>query len=259
MLVMATAAALTACTVSVPGEPSAAPPGASSVTPGGGFPSVLSTEQADSGRTVTAVELAGEVTVVDVPKPPGFRTESVVVSGGLGSFQVALPASYLSMWRVGTPPDELLAEGAERDVDWAALARQRIGGADPGGALRAATLDTAPVDRVRAVQFTLTEGIPPGGDALAELVSGQNEEQGRPVRAAHAVTVNGADGAYIEFTLPSPPGAPARVGMQVLIPDPPNDVLWGVTCDVSAAEFAQLQPVCAQITGTFRPLPRIAG
>lgn len=260
-LVAALVVAVTAaCTSTITGtaQPNAGDAAAAAAEAAAAFPDVLSTTTADTGRTVTATELLGEVAVSDVGAPQGFRTQSVVVSGGFGSFQVALPPGYVDVWRAGTPYEGLLTVATRLDPVWAADARGRLAGAAPDGALRAMTVDATRTE-VRMVQVTLTPSEGRSGEQLVEVFDDLYTEQGNDVREARTVTVNGAQGAYIEFSIATFADTEPRIAMQVLVPDPPNDLLWGVTCDVPEAEVDVLRPLCGQIASTFRPLPGVSG
>lgn len=232
-----------------------------SVVPGGSpgvFPSVLSESTADTGRTVTSDELTGEITADSAAPPAGFTNLYVVVASGFGSFSVAVPKSYSAIWRAGRPASEIVDAAERIDPVWAADARTKLSAAAPDGLLRAVALDTTPADAVTAVFITLTKDDGTQGTALAEQMWSVYGKSGRVVDEAHAVRVNGADGAYVEFTINAAEANP-RVGMQVLVPDPPNRMMWAVTCEGPVAKRAELEPVCAQIAATFRPGPRVSG
>lgn len=240
-------------------SPSTAAPASSAGDPSQ-FPTVLSTTTADSGRTVTSTELTGELVAAQAQRPAGYRGLAVVVRSGLGSFDTAVPQGYTAVWRAGTPPDDVLAEAARRDPAWANGLRSTLTNAKPDGGLRAVAVDTAPPDDgVRALFVTLGPASEETGDALAaRMRSDFDGKSTSRVIAARGVTVNGAAGAYAEFTIDRPGMAP-RVGIQVRIPDSPNHLLWGVTCESPAAERAALAQTCATIAGRFRPLPTISG
>ena len=257
VLVLAVLSSACSVQVRVAGAPQAAQ-GAAASPSAADFPTVLSTTTADSGRTVTASELEAESAAAKEQRPAGYRGLTVVVSGGYGSFDVAVPRSYTDVWRAGTSPDELLGEAARRDPAWAGGFRSTLVNAAPDGGLRAVVLDGAPADAVNALFVTLSGATGKSGDALAAQMRADFDGKGSyRVVAARAVTVNGAQGAYAEFTI-NRTDTP-RVGIQVRIPDPPNNLLWGVTCEAPAAARAEIAQACATMAGTFRPLPKISG
>jgi hypothetical protein len=248
----------TAEPASSPAMPVVGAPRTATTTPSGEFPVALSTTTADSRRTVTTTELSGELIAKPIDKPDGFRGVTVIVDVGLGSFALATPTSYSEPWRVGTPADQLVAEGAARDPAWAEQMRSIAASAKPDGGLRAVLIDTAPTDSVTALVVTVSRGAGRSGEQLAEEMRQGFTDTDRSVDEVHPVTVNGAEGAYAEFSIdPRPGSTERRVGMQVRVPDPPNNLLWGITCEVPDTRRAELEPVCAQIAATFRPLPRI--
>lgn len=225
------------------------------------FPRVLSTTMADSGGVATAQEIAAAVAIDDTGVPAGFRRVTVVVDEGLGSFAWAAPASFTSLWRAGTSPADLLAEAELRDPAWAEFARGVLGGAQPDGLLRAVVLNTANPDDVVTLVITLADGFPGSADAEAESMRAEFGGTGRAVHDAHAVRVNGADGAYAAFDIPvgTQGATEPRAGVQVRIPDLPNDLSWGLTCEGPATGRAALADLCADVAATFRPLPAIVG
>jgi hypothetical protein len=245
------------CSTAVAGHPSAAP-GAAPAAGAGEFPRVLSTTTADTATPATAAELAARQSIDELPEPAGFRGVSVIVSGGPGSYRLAAPRSYSVIWRVGTPADELLAAARDRDPAWAAEFRSVAAAADPGGLLRSVMIDTGRSDGVTALVVTLARAEPESGDALAARALREFAAQGYPVRGGHGVRVNGADGAYAEFSRPVRGGA-AQAGVQVRVPDPPAGLSWGLTCEGPEPDRDALRATCAQIAGTFRPLPAVAG
>jgi hypothetical protein len=254
------------CSTAVPGRASPAPdpagsgtsaPGAPVVDPAA-FPRVLSTTTADTGTAATAAALAARQIGEDADEPAGFRGVTVVVDSGRGSYRLAAPTSYSVLWRVGTPPDELVATARDRDPQWAREVGVLAKGADPTGSLRSVMLDTGPSDGVTALVVTLTPAERESGDALAAAARREFSGQGYPVYAGHGVRVNGADGAYVEFSRPMSEGG-SRAGVQVRVPDPPAALSWGLTCEGPEPDRDRLRTTCAQIAATFRPLPAVAG
>ncbi|MGQ0678772.1 MAG: hypothetical protein ACT4OM_03785 [Actinomycetota bacterium] len=223
----------------------------------GEFPTVLSTVQADSGRTITSLEAeAGSLVNEQVPDP-GFRFNTVIVSSGLGSFRIATPKEFSAPWRFGTPAGDFLAEASARDSQWAEFWGPRL---ESGDNPRALLMDLATQDAAVVVHLTLSPEVGLLGQELADHYASGYKEIG-PVSEAHKVVVNGVDGAYVEYLVPKDRvgGTSDRVQQQVLIPDPPNRVLWGVTCDVPAPLAAETKALCAKIAASFEPLPAIEG
>jgi hypothetical protein len=265
-ILLVAALTLAGCSTEVTGRASPAPGGGPGPTAAGGppvvpdsaFPAVLSTTTADTSRPATVDELTARQIVDEVPVPPGFRSTTVVVSGGQGSYRVAAPASYSAVWRVGTPAEDLAEQADAIDPGWAAEFREIAAGADPGGTLRSVTLDTGSSRAgATALIVTLTPEVPESGPALADAAAREFTAQGYPVLASHEVRVNGAAGAYVEFSRTT--SEPTRAAVQVRIPDPPNHLLWGVTCEGPEPERDALRDTCAGIAATFRPLPTVLG
>jgi hypothetical protein len=254
-----------ACSTAVAGRASPAPgPVAQAVPPGapqldpGAFPRVLSTTTADTGTPATADDLVAGQVVDGADEPAGFRGVTVVVSGGQGSYRLAAPISYSVLWRVGTPADDLVEAARSRDPRWAQEFRSIAAGADPAGSLRSVMLDTGSSAGVTALVVTLTPAEPESGDALAAQAGREFAAQGYPVYGGHGVRVNGADGAYVEFSRPVSGGG-SQAGVQVRVPDPPGALSWGLTCEGPEPDRDALRRTCAQIAGTFRPLPSVIG
>jgi hypothetical protein len=245
-----------ACAEGSPAKPSESPRSEPTGAPKAGeFPAVLSEEASDSGPTATSLEMQAEMMVGSPEAPDGFRYNTVIVSEGLGSFRVATPIRYSVPWRYGTPTDEILADGAARDRAWADFWEPAlIDDENP----RAVLLDLGNDSDVIALLITLTPDPGEEGDELAQFYSNVYENLG-PIAEAHRVRVNGGEGAYVEYTVPSKVvgGGKDRVQMQVLIPDLPNEALWGVTCDAPPEYVSEVRPLCAEIAATFQPLPSI--
>jgi hypothetical protein len=254
-----------ACSSEVVGQPHPAPDpvgaapatGAPRVGPDA-FPSVLSTTTADTGTPATADELTAGQIVDGADDPAGFRGTTVVVSSGPGSYRLAAPSTYSVLWRAGTPADQLVAAASNRDPRWAQEFRSTAAAADPSGSLRSVMLDTGPADGVTALVVTLTPAEPESGDALADEAGREFTDEGYPVYAGHGVRVNGADGAYVEFSRPVAGGG-SQAGVQVRVPDPPAGLTWGLTCEGPEPTRDDLRATCARIAGTFRPLPAVIG
>jgi hypothetical protein len=262
LLVAALAAAVAGCSTEVAGRAAPAAGAAAGSAPVAvapdAFPAVLSTTTADTSRPATADELAARAAVEELPEPAGFTSTTVVVGAGQGSYRVAAPRSYSTPWRVGTPHDGFTGLAQGLDPGWGAEFRRIAENTDPGGSLRSVAVDTASSpDGVTALIVTLTPEVRGSGDALAEEAARSFAAMGYPVHARHAVRVNGAAGAYVEFSRTT--GEPPRAAVQVRVPDPPNRLLWGITCEGPESDRDRLRATCADIAATFRPLPTVIG
>ena len=223
----------------------------------GGEQIVLSAEPADSGQPVTVEQLQGRLLVVPAPKPEGYRTQTVIVDEGLGSFRMSMPQDFSPLWRIGTPSGELFEMAAERDPAWTQYWKDLV---DSGGVeTRAISLDTGRSDEIVAVLITLTEAPEQSGDALAGSFGERYRRNGASIGEHCGVRANGAQGAYVEHTVPGDfvGGGTDRTQLQFLIPDPPNGALWGVTCDVPKPMASEVKEACRQISSTFQPLPAV--
>jgi len=264
-VVVATVVAVAAgagCAVTVPGTAVAAggttdrPPTDTGRTGPG---DVLSAETADSAGTVDSITLQGRLIAGTGTKPAGFRSVSVVVDRGLGSFTVALPDSFRSVWWPGMPSADFVAQVEQHDPAWGSQAR-RIVSADPPP-VRALALDTTRAGQAAMVVITAT-GVPPRADAAALVAAAHTEitSIGGRELDVHPVVANGVDGVYVEFEQPDQTGrVPDRTNLSVRITDPHNKVQWGVTCDLPDALRDNLRDQCLKIAGTFRPLPAVLG
>lgn len=222
-----------------------------------GTGAVISAEAADTGTPKDVLDMQAYLLVNPPDNPPGYRTQSVVVDGGLGSFRVTLPQSYLPVWRYGTPGRDLLDMAEVRDPDWTKFWGRTI--AARGINHRAISLDADVSDQVVAVLITFTD-LEDEGDRLAEALGTFYSDGGGMLAEACGVRANGADGAYIEHTVPGELiGSPVdRTQLQFLIPDKPNRALWGVTCDVPRSVVTtQHKQTCREIASLFRPLPEV--
>lgn len=222
-----------------------------------GTDAVISAEAADTATPRTSLEMQADILVNPPANPPGFRSQTVIVDGGLGSFRVTLPEGYLPVWRFGTPGGDVLDLGRDRDRDWARHWGGRMSARDVN--IRAISLDINVPDQVVAVLLTLTE-LQDEGDELAEDLASFYSDGGGVVAEACGVRANGADGAYIEHTVPGNllGSATDRTQLQFLIPDKPNGALWGVTCDVpQALVTSEIKQTCREMASMFRPLPEI--
>lgn len=182
------------------------------------------------------------------------RIQTVDLGESPAGFRVATPQGYSEFWTRGTPPDDLVASARALDQDWVQRWEQRLrsGNENP----KAVAVDTGRISEVVAIVITLTPADEESGDALAATFAEGYEGVGFPVGEACGVSLNGADGAYVEHTVPGPDadGSADRSQLQFLIPDPPNQALWGVTCDVPKSLGSEVKGQCFEIASTFRPL-----
>lgn len=183
------------------------------------------------------------------------RTHTVNLSGQAAGFRISTPPSYSEFWQRGTAPEEL--EQAARSVDesWVERWEERLrsGNENP----KAIAVDTGRTGGLVAVVVSLTPGGADAGDALAATFAGGYESAGFPVGEACGIRVGGADGAYVEHTVPArvAGGAQDRTQLQFLIPDARHGALWGVTCDVPKELASEVKQQCAGIVSTFETLP----
>lgn len=181
-------------------------------------------------------------------------TRTVNLGEESAGFSVSTPQAYSQFWARGTSPDELVELARARDEAWTERWEQRLrsGNENP----KAVAVDEDRSTELVAVIVTLTPAEGESGDDLAAVFAGGYQGVGFGVGEACGVTLNGADGAYVEHTVPAPAeGLPHRTQLQFLIPDAPNDVLWGMTCDVPESIASEVKRQCAQMASTFRPLP----
>ncbi|HEX2054052.1 MAG TPA: hypothetical protein VHJ78_10055 [Actinomycetota bacterium] len=220
---------------------------------------VLSAEPADSAEPLTAMELQARLIVDTAPKPEGFRSQTVIVDQGLGSFRIATPTTFSAFWRNGTPADELTELAQARDEAWTDYWGGQIESGDVE--TRAISIDGGRQDALVAVLITLTEAPEQTGDSLARAFAQRYGSGGVPIGESCGVRANGADGAYVEHTIPRSMigGGTDRTQLQFLIPDRANNALWGVTCDVPKALASDVKARCVEIAATFQPLPPIEG
>ncbi len=223
-----------------------------------GGTTVLSEEQADTATPVTEDEMLAHVLVAGETKPEDFVTQTVVVDEGFGSFSLAAPQGYSAFWRAGTSPDILLDLAEPLDEEWAGFWGGRMRSGDTNA--RAVMVDGNREDDVAAVQVTLTEAYPQSGDALADRFARDYIQGGATIGERCGIRANGSDGAYVEHTVPGDllGSRVDRTQIQFLIPDEPNELLWGVTCDVPVSLAADVKQTCREIASTFRPLPAVA-
>lgn len=219
---------------------------------------VLSDEAADTGTPLTEEQMLASVMTDESGKPEGYLTQTVVVDEGLGSFQLSAPQGYSAFWRAGTPPDILLGLAEPLDEEWAGFWEQRMRSGDTN--TRAIMVDGTRDDAIAAVHVTLTQSYPQTGSALADSFAQDYTEGGGTIGERCEVRANGAKGAYVEHTVPGRllGSDTDRVQLQFLVPDAPNDLLWGVTCDVPSPLAAEVKQTCRQIASTFRPLPGVS-
>lgn len=222
-----------------------------------GGETLLSGGPGDTGTPLTEDQMLAHV-MVGFPKPEDYLTQTVVVDEGFGSFSLSAPAGFSAFWRAGTSPDILLELSEPMDEEWSAFWEERMVSGDTN--TRAIMVDGEQTDGVSAVHVTLTEAYPETGGALADRVAQDYSEGGGAIGERCAIRANGGNGAYVEHTVPGEllDGEADRTEFQFLIPDDPNDLLWGVTCDVPrTTASAEVKETCREIASTFRPLPAV--
>lgn len=218
---------------------------------------VVSEKAAETSEPVTVPEMQARLLSQPAVKPAGFTSQAVVVDEGLGSFRISTPSSYSPFWRNGTPAGDLFDLAGPRDRAWADFWQGQMEVGELNA--RAIAVDTSKNDEVSALIITLTPGIAETGDAMADVFSETYSGGGWPIREACGARANGEDGAYVEHIVPAEvvDGPADRTQLQFLIPDPPNDVLWGVTCDVTEKSVVEVKKTCLEIVRTFEPLPPV--
>lgn len=218
---------------------------------------VVSDKAAETSEPLTVPEMQARLLSQPAVKPAGFTSQAVVVDEGLGSFRISAPSSYSPFWRNGTPAGDLLDLAASRDQAWADFWQGQMEVGELNA--RAIAIDTSKNDEVSALIITLTPGIAETGDAMVGIFTDNYSGAGWPIREACAVRANGEDGAYVEHIVPADvvDGPADRTQLQYLIPDPRNDALWGVTCDVTEKSVVEVKKTCLEIAKTFEPLPPV--
>lgn len=219
---------------------------------------VLSSDVADTAQPLTVAEMQARLLAQPADKPAGYTSQAVVVDEGLGSFRISTPSGYSVFWRNGTPADELFELSTSRDQEWTDFWQGQMETGELNA--RAIAIDSERTDEVVALLITLTPGMPESGQEMADLFAENYTSGGFRMRETCGVRANGEDGAYVEHIVPaeSIDGSVDRTQMQFLIPDKPNDALWGVTCDVVEESAAEVKKVCLEIASTFEPLPPVA-
>lgn len=218
---------------------------------------VLSAEAADTGTPLGEQEILAGSFGSPVSKPDDYMTQTVIVDEGFGSFSLSAPRSFSPFWRAGTAPDLLLEQAEPLDEEWAGFWGDRMRRGDT--ASRAVMVDSARTNEVSAVHVTLTESYPQSGDELADRFAQDYTEGGGTIGERCGIRANGENGAFVEHTVPGDflGGGVDRTQLQFLIPDAPNELLWGVTCDVPKSLAAEVKQTCRDIASTFRPLPAV--
>jgi hypothetical protein len=222
-----------------------------------GAGTVISDETADTATPRTEDEMVAYLFTHEAEKPDGYLTQTVVVDEGFGSFSLSMPDGYSAFWRAGTSPDILLEVAEPLDGDWVGFWEDRMRSGDTNA--RAIAVDGNRTDAVSAVLVTLTESYPESGSGLAELFARDYSAGSGSIGERCGVRANGAEGAYVEHVVPGRLlGSDVdRTQLQFLIPDPANELLWGVTCDVPESMAAEVKQTCRDIAATFRPLPGV--
>lgn len=218
---------------------------------------VISETEADTATPATVVEIQAYIMTHPAAKPEGFRSQTIVVDEGLGSFRISAPPGFSPFWRAGTPSDELEELGYDRDEVWMNHWKDRIDSGEIN--TRAISVDMERTDQVVAILITLTGAGSETGDSLATDFAEGYADGGALMGESCGVRANGAEGAYVEHTVPKDflDSEVDRTQLQFLIPDAGNDALWGVTCDVPLELASEVKQLCADIAGTFEPLPAI--
>lgn len=221
---------------------------------------VISARAADTAQPRTEAQMEAHVADIPADKPQDWVSQAVIVNEGLGSFRVSLPPRFAIIWRAGESSDVIREEGESRDEAWAGHWTSLIDRAAVD--TRAIALDGSRSDEVLALLVTLDQAPPETGDELADRFAEGYAEAGLMVGESCGITANGAPGAFVEHTVPgdfiNAPSAD-RVQLQFLVPDPPNDALWGVTCDVARERASDVKQLCRQIVSSFEPFPQIEG
>lgn len=233
-------------------------PGAAAVEPAlCGTDVVVSDKAAETSEPLSVAEMQARLLSQPAVKPAGFTSQAVVVDEGLGSFRISTPSSYSPFWRNGTPTGDLFDLAGPRDQAWADFWQGQMEVGELNA--RAIAVDTSKNDEVSALIITFTPGMEESGDAMADAVSEIYSGGGWPIREACGVRANGADGAYVEHIVPAEvvDGPADRTQLQFLIPDPGNDALWGVTCDVTEESVVEVKKTCLEVAKTFEPLPPV--
>lgn len=218
---------------------------------------VVSDKAAETAEPLSVVQMQARLLSQPAVKPEGFISQAVVVDEGLGSFRISTPSGYTPLWRNGTPARELFSIAGPLDQAWVNFWQGQMELGELNA--RAIAVDASKNDEVTALIITLTSGLEESGDAMADVVSETYSGGGWPVREACGIRVNGADGAYVEHIVPAEvvDGPADRTQLQFLIPDLPNNALWGVTCDVTEKSVVEVKTTCLEIAGAFEPLPPV--
>lgn len=218
---------------------------------------VVSATTADTATPVTIDEIQAYILTHPAAEPEGFQSHAIVVDEGLGSFRISAPPEFSAFWRAGTSSDELEELGFERDEVWMNHWKDNIDSGEIN--TRAISVDTQRTDQVVAILITMTGAGSETGDSLATDVAEGYADGGALLGESCGVRANGVDGAYVEHTVPKDflDSEVDRTQLQFLIPDPGNDALWGVTCDVPLELASDVKQLCPDIAGTFEPLPAI--
>lgn len=183
------------------------------------------------------------------------RVHTVYLSGQTTGFRISTPPGYSEFWQRGTAPEELEQAARSMDEAWVERWEERLrsGNENP----KAIAVDTGRTGGLVAVVVTRTPAGAEAGDTLAATFAAGYESAGFAVGEACGIRVGGADGAYVEHTVPArvAGGAQDRTQLQFLVPDSRRGALWGVTCDVPKPLASEVKRQCAEIVSTFEPLP----
>jgi hypothetical protein len=194
--------------------------------------------------------------------------ESMILTPGAGSVRLAIPLDFAVSWQAGAVVDGLAVDGlavdglsaasGAADRPWASVLRERVG--DPGGPVRVMLTNGWHTDNGNggiSVTVLARGNIVETGDELARSQRQLYQRAGFLVFAGYGVQVNGRSGAYTEAATGERPlcgFGTFRVIVQVLVPDPPDQLMWGVLCDGPDTAPDEVRHVCAQIAANLQPL-----
>jgi hypothetical protein len=186
---------------------------------------------------------------------PGFW-ESTIRIPGAGSVRLAIPPDFAMSWQAGGAVDGLSAAPGAADRPWASALQERV--RDPGGPVRVMLTNGWHTDNDGISVTVLARGdTVKTGDELARTQRRLYQRAGFLVFAGYGVQVNGRSGAYTEVATGQRPlcgFGMFRVIVQVLIPDPPDQLTWGVLCDGPDTTPEEVRHDCAQLAANLQPL-----
>jgi hypothetical protein len=182
--------------------------------------------------------------------------ESTILTPGVGSVRLAIPLDFAMSWQAGDAVDGLSAASGAADRPWASVLQERVG--DPGGPVRVMLTNGWHTDSGGiSVTVLARSHIVQTGDELARTQRQLYQRAGFLVFAGYGVQVNGRSGAYTEAATGERPlcgFGTFRVIVQVLIPDPSDQLTWGVLCDGPDTAPDEVRHACAQLAADLQPL-----